>query len=96
MTILPLNAHMRNHIVVIRMFSLLLVCILTYATAVVCFISDPALIDSLKPSLDEVDYIFTHPLRACHTGALDEKHAIGLAERRGKWWLHDEAFHVGV
>ncbi|WVQ98156.1 hypothetical protein IAU59_005278 [Kwoniella sp. CBS 9459] len=78
MTILPLNAHMRNHIIV---------------TPVVCFISSPSVLDDLSPNPDEVDAIFTHPLKGCLTGNLEGEDAVGLAEPGEQWWPHEEQFH---
>ncbi|WVQ83170.1 hypothetical protein IAT38_005308 [Cryptococcus sp. DSM 104549] len=78
LTILPLNAHMKNHIIVIP---------------VVCFLSDPSLLLSLEPNPDEVDAIFTHPLKGCLTGSLEEKDQEGLSRIGGEWWPHDEDFH---
>nr|XP_018265343.1 uncharacterized protein I303_01708 [Kwoniella dejecticola CBS 10117]OBR87501.1 hypothetical protein I303_01708 [Kwoniella dejecticola CBS 10117] len=78
MTILPLNSHMKNHIVV---------------TPVVCFISDTSLLKDLVPNPDEVDAIFTHPLKGCLTGTLDEKDSLGLVDVGGEWWPHEEEYH---
>nr|XP_019008376.1 uncharacterized protein I206_06935 [Kwoniella pini CBS 10737]OCF47157.1 hypothetical protein I206_06935 [Kwoniella pini CBS 10737] len=78
MTILPLNSHMKNHIVV---------------TPVVCFISDPSLLDDLRPNPDEVDAIFTHPLKGCLTGKLDAKDSAELVDIGGEWWPHEEKYH---
>ncbi|WWC86791.1 uncharacterized protein L201_001670 [Kwoniella dendrophila CBS 6074] len=78
MTILPLNSHIKNHIVV---------------TPVVCFISSPSILSNLTPSPDEVDAIFTHPLKGCITGILDDKDLKGLVDIGGEWWPHEEEFH---
>ncbi|WVF69691.1 hypothetical protein IAT40_004470 [Kwoniella sp. CBS 6097] len=78
MTILPLNAHMRNHIIV---------------TPVVCFISSPEILQALSPNPDEVDAIFTHPLKGCLTGSLNGEDAVGLTEIGAEWWPHEEEFH---
>ncbi|WVO16634.1 hypothetical protein L204_104313 [Cryptococcus depauperatus] len=78
MTILPLAAHIKNHIIVIP---------------VVCFLSDLTLLTQLHPNPDEVDAIFTHPLKGCHTGTLEGKDTQGLVERGGEWWPHEEEFH---
>ncbi|WVO23885.1 uncharacterized protein IAS62_005242 [Cryptococcus decagattii] len=78
MTILPLNAHMKNHIIVIP---------------VVCFISDVSLLEHLQPSPDEVDAIFTHPLKGCLTGTVEGKDLEGLAEKGREWWPYEEEFH---
>ena len=59
-----------------------------------CFISDPAILSTLQPSPDEVDYIFTHPLKGCHTGILEGEDAIGMAKEGGVWWPHPEELHV--
>jgi coenzyme A diphosphatase NUDT7 len=60
----------------------------------VCFISDSQLIDALKPSPDEVDHIFSHPLKGCHTGVLEGRDTEGLVEMGGQWWPHEQEFHV--
>lgn len=78
MTILPLNAHMKNHIIVIP---------------VVCFLSDVSLLEHLQPSPDEVDAIFTHPLKGCLTGTVEGKDLEGLAEKGREWWPYEEEFH---
>ncbi|WVW78330.1 hypothetical protein I302_100284 [Kwoniella bestiolae CBS 10118] len=78
MTILPLNSHMKNHIVV---------------TPVVCFISSPSILPNLIPNADEVDAIFTHPLKGCLTGLLDDRDLEGLVDIGGEWWPHEEEFH---
>ncbi|ADV24386.1 hypothetical protein I315_02992 [Cryptococcus gattii Ru294] len=78
MTILPLNAHMKNHIIVIP---------------VVCFLSDVSLLEHLLPSPDEVDAIFTHPLKGCLTGTVEGKDLEGLAEKGSEWWPYEEEFH---
>ncbi|KAL7419386.1 hypothetical protein Q5752_006224 [Cryptotrichosporon argae] len=75
LTVLPLNAHMKNHIVVIP---------------VVCFLSDPAIIDTLARNPDEVDDIFTHPLRGCLDGEVDEP---GLSTPGGPNWPFEEDQH---
>ena len=59
-----------------------------------CFISDVDLIASLKRSPEEVDHIFTHPLRGCHQGRLSGKDLEVLAEKAGRWWPYDEDFYV--
>ncbi|WRT64673.1 uncharacterized protein IL334_001607 [Kwoniella shivajii] len=78
MTILPLNSHMKNHIIV---------------TPVVCFISSPSIISTLIPNPDEVDAIFTHPLKGVLTGSLDLKDTESLVDIGGEWWPHEEEFH---
>ncbi|OCF44860.1 hypothetical protein I317_01349 [Kwoniella heveanensis CBS 569] len=78
MTILPLNALMRNHIIV---------------TPVVCFISSPSLLEGLSPNPDEVDAIFTYPLKGCLTGTLNGEDAVGLSEAGEEWWPHEEEYH---
>ncbi|WVR04712.1 hypothetical protein IAU60_001723 [Kwoniella sp. DSM 27419] len=77
-TILPLNSHMRNHIVV---------------TPVVYFISSPSLIATLRPNPDEVDAIFTHPLKGCLTGSPAGVSSESLAGVGSEWWPHEEEFH---
>ena len=95
MTIIPLNAHMKNHIVVIRKSHLpRQAFVYLLRLAVVCFISDVNLIASLQRSPEEVDYIFTHPLKGCHTGTLEGKDLDGLTEKGGKPWPYDEEFYV--
>nr|XP_031858238.1 uncharacterized protein CI109_006381 [Kwoniella shandongensis]KAA5525310.1 hypothetical protein CI109_006381 [Kwoniella shandongensis] len=79
LTILPLNAHLKNHIAVIP---------------VICFISDPnTVLPLLAPNPDEVDAIFTHPLKGCWTGRVDGIDAEGLSEEGGEWWPHGGEFH---
>ncbi|KAK8847504.1 hypothetical protein IAR55_005362 [Kwoniella newhampshirensis] len=78
LTILPLNAHMKNHIVVVP---------------VVCFVSDPTILSGLSPNPDEVDAIFTHPLKGCWTGQVSGKDAEGLSDSDGGWWPHEGDFH---
>ena len=95
MTILPLNAHMRNHIIVTRE------CFRprdrsydqTHGVAVVCFVSDLSL-KALRPNPWEVDRVFTHPLKGCHTGVLAGTDMTGLAEKGGEHWPHQEELHV--
>lgn len=95
MTILPLNAHMKNHIVVIRMSPFLHTRHKSYEeVAVVCFISDLKIVDNLKANDEEVDYIFSHPLKAIHEGMVDGEDNDELVERGGDWWPHEEEFHV--
>ncbi|TYJ56010.1 hypothetical protein B9479_003252 [Cryptococcus floricola] len=94
MTILPLNSHMKNHIVVIRKFLTSREATrLTSMIAVVCFLSDPSLLIHLRPSPDEVDAIFTHPLKGCLTGEVEGKNWEGLSEKGGEWWPYEEEFH---
>ncbi len=62
--------------------------------AVVCFLSDPTIIDDLIPSPDEVDLIFDHPLKGCLEGELHGKDVDDLVEKGGEWWPHTEDFHV--
>ena len=59
-----------------------------------CYLSDPALVDDLRPNLDEVDAIFSHPLKGCLDGYLSGDDAVGLSEKGGQWWPHEEDFHV--
>ncbi|ORX33990.1 hypothetical protein BD324DRAFT_643669 [Kockovaella imperatae] len=77
-TILPLNAALRNHIIVIP---------------VICFISDQRLISSLVPSPSEVGHIFSHRLKSCHSGIVPENEFASLAEKDGEWWPHPEDMH---
>jgi coenzyme A diphosphatase NUDT7 len=63
-------------------------------TAVVCFVSDPSLIEKLEPYPAEVDAIFTHPLRGVLEGKVDGEDAAGLSEKGGEWWPFEEEFHV--
>jgi len=62
--------------------------------AVVCFVSDPSLIEKLEPYPAEVDAIFTHPLRGVLEGKVDGEDAAGLSEKGGEWWPFEEEFHV--
>ncbi|WOO85095.1 Nudix hydrolase 15, mitochondrial [Vanrija pseudolonga] len=78
LTVLPLNAPFKHHIVV---------------TPVVAFIDDPALVDSLTPNPDEVDCIFDHPLGAVWTGEPEDEVKTGLATHGGEWWPHGEDYH---
>jgi coenzyme A diphosphatase NUDT7 len=63
-------------------------------TAVVCFVSDPSLIEKLEPYPAEVDAIFTHPLRGVLEGKVDGEDAAGLSEKGEEWWPFEEEFHV--
>jgi coenzyme A diphosphatase NUDT7 len=63
-------------------------------TAVVCFVSDPSLIEKLEPYPAEVDAIFTHPLRGVLEGKVDGEDAPGLSEKGEEWWPFEEEFHV--
>ncbi|TXT13163.1 hypothetical protein VHUM_01564 [Vanrija humicola] len=78
LTVLPLNAPFKHHIVV---------------TPVVAFIDDPALVDTLVPNPDEVDCIFDHPLGAVWTGEPEDAAKPGLVEHGGEWWPHGEDYH---
>ncbi|ORY30327.1 NUDIX hydrolase domain-like protein [Naematelia encephala] len=78
LTILPLNAHFKNHII---------------AIPVVCLISDLSIIENLKGSPDEVERIFSHPLKGCHTGRVEGKDEEALVERGSEHWPHEEEFH---
>ena len=62
--------------------------------AVVCFVSDYSIIEQLQSNPDEVDHIFTHPLRGCHQGVLEGKDLEGLVAKGDEWWPHEEDFHV--
>lgn len=59
-----------------------------------CFLSDVSLLEHLRPSPDEVDAIFTHPLKGCLTGTVEGKDLEGLAEKGSEWWPYEEEFHV--
>jgi coenzyme A diphosphatase NUDT7 len=63
-------------------------------SAVVCFVSDPSLIEKLEPYPAEVDAIFTHPLRGVLEGKVDGEDAAGLSAKGGEWWPFEEEFHV--
>jgi coenzyme A diphosphatase NUDT7 len=63
-------------------------------SAVVCFVSDPSLIEKLEPYPAEVDAIFTHPLRGVLEGKVDGEDAAGLSEKGGEWWPFEEEFHL--
>jgi len=62
--------------------------------AVVCFVSDPSLIEKLEPYPAEVDAIFTHPLKGVLEEKVDGEDAAGLSEKGGEWWPFAEEFHV--
>lgn len=103
MTILPLNAHLRNHIVVVRESKISLShppqpcreCVSAeFRAAVVCFVSDYEVIRNLKANEEEVDRIFTHPLRGVLEGRVDAADADTLVERGSEWWPHEEEYHV--
>jgi hypothetical protein len=64
--------------------------------AIVCFVSDPSIVETLKPHPAEVDAIFTHPLRGCLDGRVGGEDAVGLSERGGQWWPHEEEYHVSL
>ncbi|BEI81259.1 hypothetical protein CcaverHIS002_0204190 [Cutaneotrichosporon cavernicola] len=78
LTVLPMNAHLKNHIVV---------------TPVVAFISDPALVTTLRPNPEEVECIFDHPLKAIHTGVVDGELAENLNLTDTNWWPGPTEFH---
>ena len=65
-----------------------------HQVAVVCFVSDPSLVEKLEPYPAEVDAIFTHPLRGVLDGKVDGEDAAGLSEKGGEWWPFEEEFHV--
>jgi hypothetical protein len=73
-----MNAHLKNHIVV---------------TPVVAFISDPALVTTLRPNPDEVECIFDHPLKAIHTGIVEGELAENLNLSDTNWWPGPTEFH---
>jgi coenzyme A diphosphatase NUDT7 len=52
------------------------------------------LIDKLERNPEEVDDIFTHPLRGVMDGKVDGNDAEGLVEIGGRWWPHEEEYHV--
>jgi hypothetical protein len=62
--------------------------------AIVCFLSDASVVDQLKASPDEVDYVFTHPLAAVLSGRPGDGYMERLQPIGGEWWPHDEEFHV--
>lgn len=62
--------------------------------AVVCYLSDSSLIGDLRPNPDEVDAIFSHPLKGCLDGHVSGDDAVGLSDKGGQWWPHEEDFHV--
>jgi hypothetical protein len=62
--------------------------------AVVCLISDPTLVDHLRPNPDEVDHVFSHPLEAVLRGQPDASSVDTLAKSGGEWWPHEEEFYV--
>jgi coenzyme A diphosphatase NUDT7 len=61
---------------------------------VVCFVSDPSIVDALIPHEAEVDAIFTHPLRGCLDGTVEGDDAARLSEKGGQWWPFEEEYHV--
>lgn len=67
---------------------------LIHEAATVCFLSDASLLEHLRPSPEEVDAIFTHPLKGCLTGTVEGTDLEGLAEKGSEWWPHKEEFHV--
>lgn len=77
-TVLPLGSHYRNHIAV---------------TPIVCFLSDPSIVDDLRASPDEVDYVFTHPLAAVLNGTPGAAYVDRLQPKGGEWWPHEEEYH---
>lgn len=68
------------------------------SSAVVVFISDANILSRLAANPDEVEHIFTHPLRAL----LDEKPpedalmGLPLSEKGTEWWPFEEDYHVGL
>jgi coenzyme A diphosphatase NUDT7 len=58
----------------------------------VAFLDDPSILDELRPSPDEVDHIFTHPLEAF----LDPTRARGelLADSGSEDWPYDVELYV--
>jgi coenzyme A diphosphatase NUDT7 len=61
---------------------------------VVCFVSDPALVDKLEPYPAEVDAIFAHPLKGVLDGKVEDEYAAELSGKGGEWWPFEEEFHV--
>lgn len=57
-------------------------------------ISDWTIIDQLKPNPEEVDYIFSHPLRGVLDGFPSEAYQSKLEIKGGEWWPHEEEYHV--
>ncbi|ODO07898.1 hypothetical protein I350_03479 [Cryptococcus amylolentus CBS 6273] len=92
---LPLNHPSIHHLTILDPFLTSQVATrLTSMIAVVCFLSDPSLLIHLRPSPDEVDAIFTHPLKGCLTGEVEGKNWERLTEKDGEWWPYEEEFHV--
>ncbi|KAJ8453812.1 hypothetical protein ONZ45_g19559 [Pleurotus djamor] len=60
-------------------------------TPVVAFLSDPSLLDNLKPSEQEVAHIFTHPLEALLDPSL--AHSEPLVEKGHEHWPYETEFH---
>lgn len=57
--------------------------------------ADPSVIDQLKPSPDEVDFIFDYPLAAIYTGTLQDPDVGALTPLGGEWWpWAEEQFHT--
>lgn len=51
--------------------------------------------DHLKRNPEEVDFIFSHPLRGILDGHPSEQYRAGLETMGGEWWPHDDGeFHV--
>ncbi|KAF9243554.1 NUDIX hydrolase domain-like protein [Melanogaster broomeanus] len=61
-------------------------------TPVVAFLTNPTVLDTLKPCVGEVDHIFSHPLEAVLDPQLSAKEP--LVPRGSENWLYAEEFHV--
>lgn len=61
-------------------------------TPVVAFLTNPAVLGTLKPSVSEVDRIFTHPLEAVLDPSLSKKES--LVPRGSEDWSYPEELHV--
>lgn len=62
--------------------------------AVVAFIADPAILESLTPNPDEVECIFDHPFGAIHRGTVDGNAAADLVPVGSDWWPLEDEYHV--
>lgn len=64
-------------------------------TPVVALLSDPSVLETLKPSEAEVDHIFTHPLEPILDPSL-AAHESDLVPIGGEDWKYEDEFHVSI